>query len=56
MVILKKVVGNPLAILLERIKDLSGGNGDLTARVKIHSNDEMGEIAKYINIFIEKSI
>ena len=54
MLILKKVVGNPLAILLERVKDLSGGNGDLTARVKIHSNDEMGEIAKYINIFIEK--
>lgn len=54
MWILKSVVGNPLAILLERVKDLSSGNGDLTARVNIKSQDEMGEIAKYINIFIEK--
>jgi len=54
MLVLKRVVGNPLGILLERIKNLSGGSGDLTARVKINSQDEMGEIAKYINIFIEK--
>jgi len=54
MFVLKRVVGNPLLILLERIKNLSGGNGDLTARVKINSQDEMGEIANYINIFIEK--
>lgn len=54
LLILKKVVGNPLEILLERIKDLSSGNGDLTARVDIKSQDEMGEIAKYINLFIEK--
>ena len=52
--ILKKVVGNPLDILLERVKDLSSGNGDLTARVNITSQDEMGDIAKYINLFIEK--
>jgi methyl-accepting chemotaxis protein len=54
MLVLKRVVGNPLEILLERVKDLSGGNGDLTARVNISSQDEMGEIAKYINTFIEK--
>jgi len=54
MLVLKRVVGNPLGILLERIHNLSSGNGDLTARVKINSQDEMGEIAKYINIFIEK--
>ena len=54
MWILKRVVGNPLEILMERVRDLSSGNGDLTARVKIKSDDEMGDIAKYINIFIEK--
>ena len=54
MLVLKRVVGNPLGILLERVKDLSSGNGDLTARVKISSEDEMGDIAKYINTFIEK--
>ena len=54
MLVLKKVIGNPLEILSERVKDLSGGNGDLTARVKITSNDELGDIAKHINVFIEK--
>jgi len=54
MIVLKRVVGNPIAILLERVKDLSGGNGDLTACVKINSQDEMGEIAQHINLFIEK--
>lgn len=55
MWVLKRVVGNPLEILMERVHDLSSGNGDLTARVQINSQDEMGDIAKYINIFIEKS-
>ena len=54
MWVLKRVVGDPLAILMVRVHDLSSGNGDLTARVQIHSQDEMGYIAKYINIFIEK--
>lgn len=52
--ILKRVVGNPLEILLERVKDLASGNGDLTARVNIKSQDEMGAIAEHINVFIEK--
>lgn len=54
MLVLKKVIGNPLNILLERVKNLSGGNGDLTARVNIKSDDELGDIAKFINHFIEK--
>ena len=54
MWVLKRVVGNPLEILLERVKNLAGGNGDLTARVNIKSDDELGDIAKYINNFIEK--
>ena len=54
MLVLKRVVGNPLIILMERIRDLSHGNGDLTSRVQINSQDEMGEIAKDINFFIEK--
>lgn len=54
MLVLKKVIGNPLDVLRERVKDLSSGNGDLTARVKIESKDELGEIATYINAFISK--
>ena len=38
----------------EMLKDISEGNGDLTKRLKIVSNDEIGEMANYFNQFIEK--
>lgn len=52
--ILKFFVTTPINNLLDRAKDLSSGDGDLTARVNIRSDDEIGEVGKYINIFIEK--
>ncbi len=54
MLVLRQVVGNPINSLLERVKDLSSGDGDLTKRVEIESNDELGEVARHINLFIEK--
>jgi len=54
MIVLKKVVGNPIGELSKRVEDLSSGDGDLTARVKVTSVDELGDVGNYINIFIEK--
>lgn len=54
MFVLKKVVGNPIEELRQRVKDLSSGNGDLTARLKISSEDELGSVGNFINQFIEK--
>jgi len=51
---LKRIVGNPVNELLGRAKDLASGDGDLTARVNIQSQDEIGEVGHNINIFIEK--
>lgn len=36
------------------LKDISEGDGDLTKRLTINSNDEMGELATYFNKFIDK--
>lgn len=36
------------------LKDISDGEGDLTKRLKIISNDEIGDMARYFNKFIEK--
>ncbi len=36
------------------LKDISEGEGDLTKRLKIISNDEIGDMARYFNKFIEK--
>lgn len=36
------------------IKDISEGEGDLTKRLKIIRNDEIGKLSQHFNIFIEK--
>lgn len=50
----KQVVLKPISYLTERAKDLSAGEGDLTQRLHILANDEVGEASTYINYFIEK--
>ena len=40
--------------LNDKIKDLAEGEGDLTKRIKVRANDEIGEIAKNINKFMDK--
>lgn len=36
------------------MKNLSEGEGDLTQRLEVDSNDELGQMAKYFNLFIGK--
>jgi len=43
-----------LQVLKAMVKNLSSGDGDLTQRLEIKSRDELGDIAKSINLFIEK--
>ena len=51
---LKKFVLNPIEILNDKIKELATSEGDLTKRIEIKSNDEIGKIAKNINLFMDK--
>jgi len=44
----------PLNNLTEMAKDLATGEGDLTKRLKIRTEDEVGIASRYINEFIEK--
>jgi methyl-accepting chemotaxis protein WspA len=41
-------------VLIARVNDMASGAGDLTARVPIHSRDEMGQLAGSINALIGK--
>ncbi len=44
----------PMNLLLERMKDIARGEGDLTQRMDIRRNDEIGALASEFNYFIER--
>ena len=54
MFLLNIALVKPLKVLEARAKDLSEGEGDLTQRLQIAGNNEIAEVAKYINGFIKK--
>lgn len=41
-------------LIVIMLKDISEGEGDLTKRININSNDELGHMALYFNKFVEK--
>ncbi len=49
-----RFVRQPLDRITAGFKDLSEGEGDLTRRIEIVSRDELGELATFFNIFLEK--
>ena len=40
--------------IISGVRDIAQGEGDLTKRVDIDSKDELGELAKWLNLFLEK--
>ncbi|MFT5718468.1 MAG: methyl-accepting chemotaxis protein [Oleiphilaceae bacterium] len=50
--ILLQILYRPILVLKETITGLSQGNGDLTQRLNVNSNDDLGQIAEGINHFI----
>lgn len=50
---LLQIIYRPILVLKETITALSQGNGDLTQRLNVHSNDDLGQIADGVNRFIE---
>jgi methyl-accepting chemotaxis protein len=52
--LLRGLLGRPLAVLLDRVRDIATGEGDLTKRVDIKRADEIGQLAGYTDQFIGK--
>ncbi|MDR2500008.1 MAG: methyl-accepting chemotaxis protein [Treponema sp.] len=44
----------PIVLVAATLKDISGGEGDLTRRIPIHSKDEIGDLAEHFNLTLEK--
>ncbi len=53
-VLMNRVVAKPVHDVMERIKDIAEGDGDLTAKLDESSNDELGELAYWFNTFVGK--
>ncbi len=51
---LNRGVFTPLHRVVERIKDVSEGEADLTSRLELSSRDEIGDLAGGFNRFVEK--
>jgi len=53
-IIMRNAITRPINNMLEALKDLQDGDGDLTHRLKKTSNDELGSIVDMFNAFLEK--
>lgn len=51
---LKFLVIKPIYQVINRLKDIAEGEGDLTQRLTIKSTDEIGELSRWFNIFMQK--
>ena len=47
-------VVNPLIRIVDKLKDIAQGDGDLTTRLEVSSKDEIGQVAQWFNTFIDK--
>jgi len=53
-IIMRNAITRPINTMLDALKDLQDGDGDLTHRLKKTSNDELGRMADIFNAFLEK--
>ncbi|MBI9090303.1 MAG: methyl-accepting chemotaxis protein [Desulfobacterium sp.] len=54
ILVLSRALVSPLNKAVEGLKDIAEGEGDLTMRLQVTSQDEIGELATWFNTFIEK--
>jgi len=47
-----QVVIKPISRMVEVLKDIAEGHGDVTKRIEMSSEDELGEMGRYFNTFV----
>ena len=51
---LVSMILKPITNTVDILKDIAEGEGDLTRRIEVKNKDEVGDLAKWFNTFIEK--
>jgi methyl-accepting chemotaxis protein len=52
--LLRMMFSKPINSLIDRIKDIAEGDGDLTQRIDVNSKDEIGRLGGFVNQFIKR--
>lgn len=47
-------ISTPLRHVADRLRDIAQGEGDLTQRISLRRDDELGELASWFNAFLDK--
>ncbi len=54
VLLFSRTITLPLKMAVAGLQDIAQGEGDLTMRLKVNSKDEIGDLARWFNLFIEK--
>jgi len=49
-----RTITKPIDKTVGMLKDIAQGEGDLTKRIEVSSKDEVGNLAEYFNLFVQK--
>lgn len=52
--LVSRTVTGPIKLVVNTIRDIAQGEGDLTRRLPIHSTNEIGELSEWFNTFVGK--
>jgi len=52
--LIARSITRPIGVVVERLRDISEGEGDLTQTIDDGARDELGELARYFNRFVSK--
>lgn len=52
IMLVERVVTRPILRMVRVLKDVAEGDGDITKRIEVSSEDELGEMARYFNTFV----
>lgn len=51
---ISRKLSSPIVAAARMLQDIAEGEGDLTKRLEVQTNDELAELARWFNVFIEK--